>query len=134
MHRIRGIAGGMHNDVNGGIFVGRRPGAAQPNVPIGIHRQRGDQIIAVGIIDQSFLQDDAVLCPDFIPIDPAARVGGTLDPVAGEETATVLINALSSPGLTGLQLLAGSGLHREVPVRHGVGGAVRVGQRNRLYF
>src|SRR5262249_13644047 len=92
----------MHHDVRRWVLLGRCPRAAQPNVSIGVHRERGHEVITVGVIDKAFLQEGATLRPDLTPKHAAPRVEGALGLVAGEEAAAVLIDA-KSPGAEGMR-------------------------------
>jgi hypothetical protein len=91
----------MHHDAYRGIFLGRCPRAAHPSVTVGIHCERGYEVITAGVIDKPFLQEGAVLGPNFTPKYSAARVDGALGLVAGEEAVAVLINAKRTPALAG---------------------------------
>jgi hypothetical protein len=43
-------------------------------IAVGIHRERGHQVVTVGSIDQTFLEQSAVTGPNFTPEDSAPRV------------------------------------------------------------
>lgn len=62
--------GGTHGDINRWELGGGRAGATNPHGAVFVHRQGWNQVVAIGIDNEAFLQRRTIADPQFAPNDP----------------------------------------------------------------
>ena len=100
-HRIHGVAGAMHHDANGREVRRRSPCATQADIAVGVHCEGRHKVIVVGYLDETLLEQNPVVGPDFTPKYATAGVDGILGAIAGEDASAMRIDAGRAPGFVG---------------------------------
>src|SRR5262249_4070996 len=121
-------------DVDGRKFLRRRPGAAQADVAVAVHRQRWHKVVAVRIVNEPLLQQGAVAHLDLVPKNPARRVDRAFRRVAAEYASSTGEDAQGSPPLVGPQRQPRRRLNRLKLPGRAIWSRVRLAQGNRLHL